>query len=230
VPNARPASPDPLAAVPDWINRAAAPETPQYQTASPSTLLARTEPITRAPGGGRKLRGILIHRMLEILPDHAPERRGALCDAMLADYPNFSAAERAAIRAEVFGVLDNPDFSGVFAKGSRAEVSLAGRVPSIKGGTVFLTAQVDRLNVTPDVIYLIDYKSNRPVPREVADVDDSYIAQMAAYRELARAVWPNRTVRCGLLWTDTPALMWLPDNAMDAALTQVNALPTSDTH
>ncbi|MGJ8559307.1 MAG: double-strand break repair helicase AddA [Litorimonas sp.] len=217
-------------ASPDWIHQAAALEIRKNVTLSPSTLLARNEPIARVPGAGRLLRGILIHRLLEILPDHAPSRRRGLCDAMLAEQPDFSDAERAAIRDEVFSVLDNPDFATVFADGSRAEVSLAGRVATIHGGTAFLTAQVDRLNVTPDTIYLVDYKSNRPVPTQVEDVDDSYLAQMAAYRELARAIWPGRDVRCGLLWTDTPNLMWLHDNAMDAILTQVNAVPTSQIH
>lgn len=216
------------AALPDWITQQVAVEGAKNQTASPSSLLARREPIARSPGRGRLLRGILIHRLLEILPDHAASRRLALCARMLAEYPDFSDEDRTKIQDEVFAVLDNPEFATVFAEGSRAEVSLAGRVPTIRGGEVYLTAQVDRLNVTPDTIYLVDYKSNRPVPTQVADVDDSYLAQMAAYRELARAIWPGRDVRCGLLWTDTPNLMWLHDNAMDAVLTQVNAVPTSD--
>lgn len=215
------------ATLPDWITQPAAPEIRKTETASPSTLLARAEPIRRVPGGGRLLRGVLIHRMLEILPDHAVSRRAALCDAILADYPDLTPIMRADIRNEVFGVLDNPSFASVFAEGSRAEVSLAGRVPSIRGGTVYLTAQVDRLNVTAETIYLVDYKSNRAVPTQPDDVDESYLAQMAAYRELARAIWPGRDVQCGLLWTETPNLMWLSDKAMDAVLTQVNAVPTS---
>lgn len=214
-------------ALPSWIDEFAAPEVRKTETASPSTLLARAEPIRRVPGGGRLLRGVLIHRMLEILPDHAVSRRSDLCDAILADYPELSPSMRADIRGEVFGVLDNPSFASVFAEGSRAEVSLAGWVPSIRGGTVYITAQVDRLTVTDEAIYLIDYKSNRVVPTQPEDVDDSYLAQMAAYRELARAIWPGRDVRCGLLWTETPDLMWLSDKAMDGVLTQVNAVPTS---
>jgi ATP-dependent helicase/nuclease subunit A len=126
-------------------------------------------------------------------------------------------------------VLNNPSFASVFAEGSRAEVSLAGRVPSILGGTVYITAQVDRLSVTAETIYLIDYKSNRVVPVQPEDVDDGYLAQMAAYRELAREIWPGRDVQCGLLWTETPDLMWLSNKAMDGVLTQVNAVPTSQT-
>ena len=101
---------------------------------------------------------------------------------------------------------------------------------SLWDGDVFLTAQVDRIHVTNDGVFLVDYKSNRAVPDGVDQVDEGYLAQMAAYRELAREIWPERPVKCGLLWTRAPKLMWLPDPVMDAILTQVNALPTSKTN
>ncbi|GLQ21323.1 double-strand break repair helicase AddA [Algimonas porphyrae] len=213
--------------LPDWIHRAASPEIAQTASASPSTLLTRTEPVGSSPGGERFIRGILIHRLLEILPDHAPAQRTALAEKMLADHLALSQADRTIIQSEVFAVLDDPAFAPVFAPGSRAEVSLSGRVRSIRGGSVALNAQVDRLNVTDDTVYLVDYKSNRTRPETDADIDIVYLAQMAAYRELAQAIWPDHTIRCGLLWTHGPRLTWLHDNAMDAALTAVNTLPTS---
>lgn len=221
---------DKPAPLPSWIASPAAPERRLSDTASPSALLQREEPVGRGPGSGRLLRGTLIHKLLEILPDHPVARRAELAETLVASYPDFEAKKRQEVIDEVFGVLDNPDFADVFAPGSRAEVSLAGRVSTIRGGEVFLTAQIDRLNVTPETVYLVDYKSNRPPPDRVEDVDVTYLAQMAAYRELARAVWPGRAVRCGLLWTDVPRMMWLHDNAMDAALTEVNSVPTSDVH
>ncbi|MGB3455369.1 MAG: double-strand break repair helicase AddA [Litorimonas sp.] len=217
----------PSKALPDWIDRDVPPEPVREDTASPSALLAREEPLSHAPGGGRFMRGILIHRLLEILPDHPLARRRSVAEAMLAQQPELVGSDRGAILSEVFGVLDDPAVADVFAHGSRAEVSLAGRVETIRGGEVFLTAQVDRLHVTPDSVFLVDYKSNRMPPDDLDGVDPGYLAQMAAYRELARAVWPDRAVRCGLLWTAAPHLMWLPDSVMDAALTQVNDLPTS---
>lgn len=213
--------------LPAWITAPATQTDRVIASASPSHLLSRDAPPSRRPGGDRFMRGVLIHRLLEILPDHATSRRDALADAMLADYPDFSDAKRTAIKAEVFSVLENPDFAEVFADGSQAEVGLAGRVSSIRGGDVVLNAQVDRLSVTKDTVYLVDYKSNRDVPGSGDDVDRTYLAQMAAYRELARAIWPGRTIRCGLLWTAVPTLTWLHDNAMNAVLTEVNSLPTS---
>ena len=216
-----------LTPLPGWINQPAKPEHQVTRTASPSTLLSRHEPVTHAPGGDRVLRGIVIHRLLEILPDHPAERRHALAEQMLGEYSEFEADERFAIAEEVIAVLDHPDFAAIFAQGSKAEVSLAGHVHTIRGGEIFVSAQVDRMNVTAETIYLVDYKSNRVSPERADDVDETYLAQMAAYRELAREIWPGRVVRCGLLWTHVPRLMWLHDNAMDAVLKKVDAAPTS---
>ena len=220
-------APEQVKVLPSWIYQSASPERAFEETATPSGLLARGEPFHRAPGRKGIKRGVLIHRLLEILPDHPEDKRRHMGEALLAEHPDLSERDRGDILTNVFSVLENTDFSEVFAEGSRAEVSLAGRVSSIRNGSVFLTAQIDRLHVRDDKVLLIDYKSNRPAPTEIEQVDIAYIAQLAAYRELAKSIW-NRPVKCGLLWTDVSSLMWLPDSVMDAALTQVNALPTSE--
>lgn len=222
--NDRPDDPTPL---PVWLSSAYHGAPKRRISATPSTLLGRDDPVGRKPGRKRAVRGIATHKLLELLPDHERERRPALAQSMLEGYGGLSASERAQILREVWAILDNPDFEPIFSKGSRAEVSLAGRVKAIGRGEVFLNAQIDRLSVDQDSVTLLDYKSNRIVPANVADVDPGYLAQMAAYRELAREIWPNKPVRCGLLWTQEPRLMRLPDTVLDDVLTQVDALPTS---
>ena len=37
---------------------------------------------------------------------------------------------------------------------------------------------------------------------------------MAAYQALLEAIWPERPVRCALLWTEGPRLMALDDAAL----------------
>jgi ATP-dependent helicase/nuclease subunit A len=63
---------------------------------------------------------------------------------------------------------------------------------------------------------VVDYKTNRPPPREVKDVPAMYIKQMAAYRDALREIYPDHKVKCALLWTDGPFLMPLPDEALDS--------------
>ena len=214
--------------LPDWIDRMAAPEPVAATEATPSHLLRTVAPVPRGPGGsgGGFMRGIVIHKLLEHLPDHPPEARMRIATAMLDGYPDFLESEREAMIAQVFAVLDDPDFADVFAHGSRAEVSLAGRL-EIGGTETFMTAQVDRLSVVGRTVFLVDYKSGHAPPESVGAIDLAYVAQMAAYRELARAVWPDHAIRCGLLWTEGPALTWLPDPALDGALKRVGQVLTS---
>ena len=62
---------------------------------------------------------------------------------------------------------------------------------------------------------IVDFKTNRPPPRRIEDVPALYGRQLAAYRAALAAVYPDRTIRCGLLWTDSLVLMWLPDALLD---------------
>ena len=42
-----------------------------------------------------------------------------------------------------------------------------------------------------------------------------YLRQMAAYRTLLRRIYPDRPVRCLLLWTQGPRAMALDDALLD---------------
>ena len=43
-----------------------------------------------------------------------------------------------------------------------------------------------------------------------------YLRQMAAYRAVLRAVFPERPVRCALVWTRAARIALLPDVLLDA--------------
>jgi len=143
----------------------------------------------------------------------------------LAGYTGLTDRERRQISDEVFAVLDNPDFVEIFAPGSRAEISLAGSAKTLPKD-IYLNAQIDRISVTDERVYIIDYKSNRPPPQTQNSVADIYWGQMAAYRELAREIYPKHKIVSALLWTDGPSLMVLDDKRLDAALTQIATLLT----
>jgi len=75
---------------------------------------------------------------------------------------------------------------------------------------------VDRLAVTAATVTVVDYKTNRPVPKRARDAPPAYLKQMAAYRALLERIYPDRAVRCVLLWTAGPEIMPLPDSLLDA--------------
>ena len=116
----------------------------------------------------------------------------------------------------MLALLADPRFAPLFAPDSRAEVSIAGRL-----GDRPLSGQVDRLVVTASEVLIADYKTNRPAPRDLAEVQSrygSYVGQLALYRTVLMRLYPDRQVRAALLWTDTPQLMEIPPGLLDSAL------------
>jgi ATP-dependent helicase/nuclease subunit A len=197
---------------PAWLGRPAPSEMPGAAPLSPSRAFEDDAPAASSPLGStaRFRRGRLIHRLLQSLPERPPAERASMLARYLAEPSHgLTGAEQAEIGAEVLAVLALPELAPLFGPSSRAEVPLAGVV----GGQAIF-GQVDRLAVTPEAVLLLDYKTNRTPPAAPAEVPRAYLRQMAAYRALLHAIWPDRPVRPALLWTEGPSLMALDDAAL----------------
>jgi ATP-dependent helicase/nuclease subunit A len=73
-----------------------------------------------------------------------------------------------------------------------------------------ISAQIDRLVVENDKVMIVDYKTNRPPPHDVADVPSIYMNQMNAYCDIVAEIYKDKTVQAYLLWTDGPFMMKMP--------------------
>jgi ATP-dependent helicase/nuclease subunit A len=156
----------------------------------------------RASGRTRFKRGRLIHGLLERLPDMAPgAREKAALDWLKGR--GVEGKDARALAKEALAVIAHPDFAGVFAPGSRAEVPIVGVTASGQR----IAGAIDRLAVTETEILALDFKTDRPAPHDPANIPGAYVAQMAAYAAVLRATFPNRRLRCALLWTEKPVLM-----------------------
>lgn len=200
--------------LPDWALLPPPPEkippTPLTPSRPDEDEPAALSPLTSGQAGGFR-RGIIVHRLLQSLPELDPGDRAAAARRYLArPVHGLAEAEQAALADEVLAVLTDPSFADLFGPGSRAEAPIVGRV-----GDHIVSGQVDRLIVTGDFVSVIDYKTNRPPPETVDKVAPIYLRQMAAYRAVLSRIWPKRAVRCALLWTDGPTLMALPDALLD---------------
>ncbi|HRQ81355.1 MAG TPA: PD-(D/E)XK nuclease family protein, partial [Azospirillaceae bacterium] len=172
----------------------------------------------RRDDGARFRRGLVVHRLLQTLPDYPAEERAAAGRRYLDSCHNDLPRDlRDAWLSETLAVLGLPEAAALFGPGSRAEAALVGMVALPSGERRVLSGQIDRLAVTDDAVWIVDYKTNRPVPDGVADVAPVYVKQMAAYRAALAQMHPGRAVRCLLLWTDGPKLMELPPAMLDAA-------------
>ncbi|MFA4950489.1 double-strand break repair helicase AddA [Brevundimonas sp.] len=206
--------------VPAWASTEPALDT-AARFASPSTMegavrIAAPSPLAKSGVSlGRFRRGDLIHRLLERLPDIAPDDRAKAALRMLSRERDIDEVQRHEMIGAAFGVLDDPRFAPVFGPGSRAEVALTGVVDSVP-----ISGRMDRLVIEPNRILVVDFKSNRPAPDRIEDADPAYVLQAALYVSILRQLYPVRPVEAALVWTDGPRLMPVPDTLLEAALSR----------
>ena len=208
--------------MPQWLRRDVEANPLATLNIWPSTALD-DEPV-HATGAGRAealLRGTLMHRILQSLPDVSPERRMAAAEKYLARAGKaLTPEERATLARSSVGLLTAPLFGPMFGPTSRSEVSIVGRI-DVGGKTLHVAGQVDRLAVTDDAVLIGDFKTSRPAPRRIDDVPPAYIRQLALYRAVLTKLYPDRPVHAALIWTEVPDLMAISAEAMDAALARV---------
>jgi ATP-dependent helicase/nuclease subunit A len=194
--------------VPLWLSQ------PAPQEPSPPRPLVPSRPsITEqqsalsplaAGHGFRFKRGNLTHKLLQFLPEFAPETREKAAQYYLEkNADDLPADVQQNIADEVLKILDNPDYSQFFSNNSRAEVSVTGLMPDNR----IISGQIDRLVVGEKDIWILDYKTNRPPPTDPKDIPHIYRAQLAAYRDTIVTIYPQHKIHCALLWTDGPRLM-----------------------
>jgi ATP-dependent helicase/nuclease subunit A len=217
--------------IPAWLRRDAPTERPRLKVIAPSRAFEDASPLPAAAarrGGAKRadrggdanalIRGTLFHRLMQSLPDIAPEHRAEAARRFLSRpklIEKLNAAERDAIVEQVLALIEDKAFSVLFAPGSRAEVPIVGR-----DGEHIVVGQVDRLAVTSEAVLIADYKTNRWAPLTLDDAlarHPEYVVQLARYRMVLKRLYPDRTVRAALVWTEVPLLMEIPGKYLDAA-------------
>jgi ATP-dependent helicase/nuclease subunit A len=212
--------------LPDWLGLAVAPAAAAPATLAPSRAHADVAAGGVAGAADARRRGVLVHRLMQSLPDVPGEARAAAARRFLsAARPPLPEAEVAAVLAQVFGVLDRPDFAALFAPGTRAEVPIVGRIAAAAGGMLPVAGQIDRLAVTPEAVLIADFKTDRNPPRAPEEVAEGYRRQLALYRAVLAELYPGRRIRAALLFTESAALIELPGPALDAALLRAGGMP-----
>jgi ATP-dependent helicase/nuclease subunit A len=164
-------------------------------------------------------RGTLVHRLLQSLPDVATERRrDAALGYLGRNADGWSEQERAALAEQVLSLIADPRFAAVFASGSKAEVSIVGRLERPGQPKALVSGQIDRLVVTPAEVLIVDFKTNHAPPTAAAEAPPGYVRQLALYRAVLSRLYPQKPVRAALLWTETLEMMEISAPALDAAL------------
>jgi ATP-dependent helicase/nuclease subunit A len=184
------------AAWPAWIGRALE----EQAMAGPAAATPRKRAWARVE------RGILIHRILQHLPDLRQDQRSAHIEAAVR-----RAGADPALAARLIELLDHPVLADILSAEGHSEASLI-----VQGaGGAMERRRLDRLVNTPTGILVADYKTDREVPETPEACNPDYLMQMAAYRDALRLAEPGKPLRFCLIWTEGPKLMPIPDALLD---------------
>jgi len=206
---------------PGWLNEKVAADDLTAIAVTPSQM-DDADISTHAGAAEREQalkRGRLMHRLIQSLPDLPMDaREDAAHEYLRRNGDLFSPEEREALAGQALAILNDSQFAALFAPGSRAEVPIVGTLLRDDRPPYAVSGQIDRLVVTDEHVLIADYKTNRPAPTALEAVPRAYRRQLALYRALLQKVYPGRTIRAALVWTDVPSLMELPQAALDAEL------------
>ena len=67
-----------------------------------------------------------------------------------------------------------------------------------------ISGQIDRLAITDTEVLILDFKTNRFVPKKVPR---NYQKQLNAYRDLLKNIFPDKIVKSYLFWSENMTLV-----------------------
>lgn len=201
--------------IPNWINQPRTEGTIDEPTHTQGASTLRDAPVLQPFVGKRARslsRGNAIHNLLEILPSiPVPERR-RVASLRMGKIKEFNDEEKEEIISSTFNVLENSSLSTLFSPDGRAEAPIIGSIKGWSGRMI--NGRVDRLIVREDLVEIIDFKTNRRPPTDESKIPESYLVQMATYKEVLKQIYPEKDVKCFLLWTEGPKIMELKDEIL----------------
>jgi ATP-dependent helicase/nuclease subunit A len=116
--------------------------------------------------------------------------------------------------------IEEPDLAPFFGSQSMAEVEILASLPSGQD----MSGRVDRLRITDDHIYLLDYKTDtNPPPMLTADLHA--VQQIALYCNSVVTAYPGRDAKVGVFWTASRHLDLLSTSLVTQACDLALLLP-----
>ncbi|MGV6871089.1 double-strand break repair helicase AddA [Pseudochelatococcus sp. B33] len=220
------ASPRPDISVPAWLTAPVLPETQPAPPLRPSSAIDAADrphrPAEASAAESARLRGQLVHALIERLPALGPDRRRQAAIAYIdTRAPRLAPDERQHIVDAALGIVDAPALAGLFGPSSRAEVAIAGHIALADGRTLPVSGRIDRLAIIDDEVHIADFKTGAPGAVPADAPDHAHLAQLALYRALLRKLLPGRDVRAFLVYTRGPVVVEAEGAQLDRALAEI---------
>ena len=196
------------------------PPIPEYFSLSQTIVDSNTEFITPSINKSEShqplrdteeiKRGNIIHYLLEVLVKIEPEKRYKAAKKFLTNSP---MDDKESIIREVISVLEDPELSFLFSTKSKSEVAITGNYKNH-----VISGQIDRLVITDDIIYIIDYKTSRNPPKSSDKIPHNYLRQISLYKHSVSDIYKDREIICYLLWTHSLQLQKIDNNVIEKTL------------
>jgi ATP-dependent helicase/nuclease subunit A len=185
-----------------------------YYPLTPSLIIS-DDPFVQSPLAEKAvLRGKLIHKLLQYLPDIAVNIREKTATEFVNKYNNIlNKEQQREIIDATFKIINDEKLADIFSCGSKSEVPVVGVVENF-----VISGQIDRLYIKDDSIFVLDYKTNRNPPGSVKYLHQNYVKQMAAYKAALEKIYPGKEIICALIWTAIPMVMYIDNDILDKQL------------
>jgi len=158
-------------------------------------------------------RGNIIHYLLEVLVKIEPSKRYQAAQQFLE---KSSVENIESIINEVISVFDNPDLSFLFSTNSKSEIAITGNYKNH-----IVSGQIDRLVITDDAVYIVDYKTSRKPPETIEKIPHNYIRQIALYKNSIADIYKDKEIICYFLWTHSLKLQKIDNITIEKTLSKI---------
>lgn len=157
-----------------------------------------------------QLRGIVIHRCLELLTREQAFTEHSIKQLILSETSYLiDKAKLADWLNEAKTLITHPELETVFKPS--AGTKTYNELPlQYKLGNQMVQGVIDRLLVSDENILLIDYKTHQQASKNnMAEIADTYKEQMALYANGIKLIWPEKKLETALLFTSCRRLYYM---------------------
>ncbi|HYA81600.1 MAG TPA: UvrD-helicase domain-containing protein, partial [Methylocystis sp.] len=209
--------------IPDFARTPAPFEPPPAPPLRPSSALAGADdaPASAAAptkdDGARLLIGRLTHALLQYLPQAPAAKQPEAARRFLQRRAQGLAGDQLeSIARAALRVVESAALEKLFGPQSIAEVEIAATIATPRGARE-IVGRIDRLAITDDEALIADFKTG--APRAVPSLQE--LRQLALYRAALAPLYPDKRIRCVLVWTQDASFVEPDDAALAKALEEI---------
>ncbi|MDH5473573.1 MAG: PD-(D/E)XK nuclease family protein, partial [Gammaproteobacteria bacterium] len=157
-----------------------------------------------------QLRGIVIHRCLELLSREFPFSDNSIKQCLMNESAHLADEQKLQHwLEEARQIIAHPELEIIFKPA--AGTKIYNELPiQYRLDKQLVRGVIDRLLVSDDTMLLIDYKTHQQATTDnIKELAHGYREQMQLYANGIQQIWPEKTLQTALLFTSCHSLVYL---------------------